>query len=110
MAGIRWRNTGYTYMNEMRKLIEAIEKIKEVGETPEFNEHGFRTLFRNLSITGIEGDIFKVSAIDYDASNPKNMAEVDGVMLGWYDSERDQRTYIHIKDLERILQTAKSKL
>ena len=102
-------------METVKQLDEDVRHDPQPGddeplEEPGFNEHGFRTLFRNLSITGIEGDIFKVSAIDYDASNPKNMAEVDGVMLGWYDSERDQRTYIHIKDLERILQTAKSKL
>lgn len=101
-------------MNEMRKLMETIEGLfeddKEPLEKPGFNEHGFRTLFRNLSITGIEGDIFKVSAIDYDASNPKNMANADGIMIGWYDSERNQSTYIHIKDLEHILQTVKSKL
>lgn len=97
-------------MNEIRKLIEAIEKIEEIGEKPEFNKHGYRTLFRDLSITGIEGDIFKITAVDYDASVPSNMAEVDGVMIGWYDHERDQSTYIHIRDLEKILNTVKSKL
>lgn len=79
-------------------------------EKPGFNKDGYRTVLERLPITGIEGNIFKVTAVDYDASVPSNMAEVDGVMIGWYEHERDENVYIHIRDLEKILNTVKSKL
>ena len=71
-------------------------------EKPEFNKDGYRTVVKGIHFTGVEGDRYKVTATDYDSS-VNTMSEVDGVMIGWYNKDRNENVWIHIDDLKRIL-------
>lgn len=84
------------------------DRASDKGLKP-FNKDGYRTLLSDFKFTGVEGDKYKVSATEYDASI-NEYSEVDGAMIGWYNSDRNENVWIHIDDLKSILKAVEGKM